>query len=332
MTKSSPFIRARQISEADIEAMAELFGHGFGSPVKLYRQIFEILRAHETPPGFPKYGWLLEVDGVIVGGLILVYSDIGLNGCSAIRCHVAAWYFKPEFRSYSTILNLRALGHKEVTYVNLTAAPVARPIIEAQGFQKYSQGQFFAVPVLKFGFATEIVKLVKTESLPEKYKGGSEYDLVLDHERYGCIGIWCVTPNSAHPFVFQRRSIKRFVPGVRLIYCRDVSELVRFSAPLGSYLAARGMMVISIDANEAIRGLPGRYCDDLRPLWYKGTKPRLGDLAYTLRAIFPLYSTQLSYAQVLGIKLQSLAQKISNRAITAVPVKLVQLRSWTRSS
>ena len=42
----------------------------------------------------------------------------------------------------------QALRHKHVTYLNVSPAPHTLPIIEAQGFARYCDGVFVAVPML----------------------------------------------------------------------------------------------------------------------------------------------------------------------------------------
>jgi hypothetical protein len=286
-TRTNPVIRVREISDADTGMMADFFGRGLGYRAEAYRNIFEILRNHKTPPRFPKYGYLAEADGSVVGGIILIYSSLGPDERRAIRCHVTAWYFEPEFRGYAVLFTSRALNRNEVTYLNLSARAKAAAIIEAQGFKKYSHGQFIAVPALKMrkGHA----RIAGIDAIPEILCEPHERDLLLDHEKQGCICMWCLTADRAYPFVFQPRVIKRIIPGVRLIYCREIGDLVRFASPIGVYLAARGKLVISVDANAPIEGLPGKYFDGVQPRWYKGARPRLGDLAYTLPALFPPY-------------------------------------------
>jgi hypothetical protein len=75
---------------------------------------------------------------------------------------------------------------------------------------------------------------------------------------------------------------------VELIYYRDIEDLVRFAGPLGRFLVARGKLVIAIDANGPIAGLPGRYFEGKWPRFFKGpAPPRLGDISYTQAAMFP---------------------------------------------
>ena len=37
---------------------------------------------------------------------------------------------------------------RDVTYINISPAPPTWPVVEAQGFRRFSEGQFFAVPAL----------------------------------------------------------------------------------------------------------------------------------------------------------------------------------------
>ena len=56
---------------------------------------------------------------------------------------------------------------KDVTYLNVSPAPHTRPIIEAQGFARYCDGIFIAVPLLNgFFFAGEPVKLFGAQQKP----------------------------------------------------------------------------------------------------------------------------------------------------------------------
>jgi hypothetical protein len=98
----------------------------------------------------------------------------------------------------------------------------------------------------------------------------------------------CETRGSRHPFVFGRRSKfgSRSVPFAHLIYCRTLEEFVRFSGPLGRFMARQGIPLIAIAANGPLKALTGKYVDE-QPQFFKGPEPpRLGDVAYSERAMF----------------------------------------------
>ena len=150
MDCSVPAIRCRLIGEADIAAVAALLGRGFPKrTLQFWSDALARLARREPPPGFPKYGYLLESGEVPVGALLLICSTLREGGRLATRCNLSSWYVEPAYRAYATLLVSQALGDKDATYTNVSAAPHTWPIIEAQGFSRYCDGVFVAVPMLK---------------------------------------------------------------------------------------------------------------------------------------------------------------------------------------
>lgn len=276
-----PKIQTREIVDGDIPHVSQLLARGLGYPLEYYLRVLQRLKEHPTPKGFPKYGYALEVDGKLLGVILLIFSTIRPG---VTRCHVASWCVEPAYRAYASLFILKGLNHPDVTYLNVSARPSTIPIIEAQGFSKYSNGQFVAVPILNFARG-ERTKIVKVPSIPDAPFESFEQDLLTAHANFGCMSVWCVTPTRAYPFVFQSRFFKGFLPGVQLIYCRNIDNFVRFAGPIGCFLASRGKLLVSIDLNGPIAGLVGRYFDGIHPRYYKGPKPALGDLAYTQAVI-----------------------------------------------
>ena len=77
-----------------------------------------------------------------VGAILMICSALRAGGTLAPRCNLSSWYVEPAFRTYAPLLVSHALRHKDVTYLNVSAAPHTWPIIEAQGFSRYSEGLF----------------------------------------------------------------------------------------------------------------------------------------------------------------------------------------------
>ena len=247
----------------------------------------ERLAKHPTPTGFPKYGYLLEADDSVVGVILLIFTTIGSGTESITRCNVSSWYVDPAFRMYATLLTLRALKQKDVTYLNISPAAHVQQIIEAQGFSRYSNGQFVALPVLSRTSGHTDVRVISARKHPIMHFDSFERELILSHLKYGCIGLWCATSKCAYPFVFLPRAVYGFVPCAQLIYCRDIKDFVRFAGPIGRFLFLRGRPLVIIDANGPIPELVGKYFKGISPKYFKGPyPPRLGDLAYTEAPIF----------------------------------------------
>ena len=283
MDCSVPAIRCRQIGKADISAVAGLLNRGFPNRTqKFWCDALARLTQREPPPGLPKYGYLLESGDAPVGAILVICSTIGEGSKRTTRCNLSSWYVEPAYRTYASLLVTQALGHKDVTYTNVSAAPHTWPIIEAQGFSRYCDGIFVAAPMLKNLFGVRGVRVRDGRQTPAGPFDPAERDILLRHAEHGCISLWCETAERAYPFVFRPRLVKRAIPCAQLIYCGDVDDFVRFAGPIGRYLAWRGKPFVIIDSNGAIPGLLGTFRRGSMAKYFKGPqRPRLGDLAYT---------------------------------------------------
>lgn len=285
-----PKVRSRQINDGDIDGVVDLLTRGFHLRSRDYWQrALEKLASHRTPPGMPKFGYLLESGGELVGVILLIFSSIPDESAARMRCNVSSWYVEPAYRGHASLLISQAIKHKNVTYVNISPAMHTRPIVEAQGFSRYSNGQFVAAPALSMTGPGGAVKVIAVETRPDVHFESAELDLLLAHREHGCTSLWAVTPERAHPFVFMPRVANGIVPCAQLIYCRDIDDFIRLARPIGRYLAARGRPLIIIDSNGPVPGLVGKYIDGKAPKYFKGPDPpHFGDIAYTEAVLFGL--------------------------------------------
>jgi hypothetical protein len=288
MVSSVPSVRCRQIEERDIAAVVALLTRGFPNRTRQFWQhALAQLERRNPPAGLPKYGYLLESDGVAVGAILLICSAMrNCSGEMATRCNLSSWYVEPAFRAYATLLVSQALRHKNVTYLNVSAAPHTWPIIEAQGFSRYCDGIFIAMPMLSGLFGGAEAKVLDAKQTPTVPFDPSEQEVLTQHAAHGCISLWCETADGAYPFVFRPRVVKHLMPCAQLIWCRDVADFVRFAGPIGRHLALRGRPFVIVDSNAPIPGLVGTFRFGSMPKYFKGPqRPRLGDLAYTEYAV-----------------------------------------------
>jgi hypothetical protein len=289
-------IRCREIQPQDIDGIANLLHTGFPERNRdHWVRTLDRLASHPTPPGYPKFGYLLESDGTPVGVLLLIFSSTPASGETRIRANVASWYVDPAFRSYATLLTSRALARKNVTFLNITPARHTWPILEAQGFTACGAGLFKALPFFRAGPPGTRVTAVSAETSPGDDLSSADITLLRHHASYGCISLICTAAKRRYPFVFTRRShqwksahvpISMSLPHALLVYCRDLEEFVQFAGPLSRFLAWRGMPMVFIESNGPIRGLIGRF-SAISPKFYRGPHPpHIGDIAYTERVMF----------------------------------------------
>jgi hypothetical protein len=278
---SSPPVRCRQIKADDLDAVSDLLARGFpAKPRKYWTTALERLAARGAPEGCPEFGYLLEADGVVVGALLLIFSQRG----DQVRCNISSWYVEPAHRGQAALLAAMASKLKHVTYLNTSAATHTWPILEAQGYRRYSEGQLLAFPALNWRRGGRVARLGEHAAHADL----EDYDLLAAHAEAGCLALVCETPDGFAPFVFLRRRVDRLPFAVmQLVYARDTESFVASAGAIGRFLLGQAVPAVLCDADGPIAGLPGLFFKDRTPRFYKGpARPALNDLAFTEMVVF----------------------------------------------
>ena len=286
MTLQTPVLRCRSIAEKDLDAVAALLCEGFPDRAKAYwTRALDVLRTRETPQEYTRYGLLLEADGVCVGVLLQIYARLDEGAAAMVRCNLSSWYVAPAFRSYAPLLVSRALRHREVTYLNVSPAAHTWPILQAQGYRRYSEGQ---LAVLSFLSLRGIGARVRSYRPGEGGFTPQRTALLDAHVALGLTVATCGRGATRTAFAFLPREVKGLgLRAAQLAWCEDTESFLRFSGPLGRWLLWRGLPLVILDACGPARGLVGRFFKDRAPKYFRGAEaPRLNDLAYTEAVLF----------------------------------------------
>jgi hypothetical protein len=291
-------LKIREILDGDIDPVANLLTRGFPRAKRYWEVRLERLRTRSIPHDMPRYGYMLEADGELVGVILSISSYRRVEDRREIFSDLAAWYVDPAYRSHATQLLRRALSNRDTTYLSLSAAIHVRPIFEALGFKAYSRGQFLGIPSLARN--RQRTHIVPANRFNELALDERERALLESQASYGCIAFCCVTEGKIHPFVFLPRTIRRFIPCAQLVYCRNVADLTDVAGSVGRHLLSIGRPFVLVDANGPIPGLPGKYFHNQTPKYYKGSvTPALGDLTETEATIFGIWSPADAYRKRL---------------------------------
>jgi hypothetical protein len=280
-------LRCREISEADIDAVADLLTRGFvGRPRSYWMQGLRRQAARQVPGGYPRFGYMLDCDGLPVGVLLLLYTARTDGAETAIYCNLSSWYVEPAFRNYAPLLTKIAQKNAEVTYLNISPATWTWPIIEAQGFVPYCNGLFFSLPALSRIRPGMTVETIAADARTIEGLSDSEAELLTRHARYGCLSLICRTASGdALPFILLPVRIRRgwiAPPAMQLMYCRDIADYVRCAGAIGRLLIRHGKISVLLDANGGVPGLIGLYTEARGRKYFKGPhRPRLANLTDT---------------------------------------------------
>jgi hypothetical protein len=280
-------IRCREITAADIDAVADLLTRGFVTRSRAYwMQGLRRQAAREIPKGYPRFGYMLDAGGEAVGVLLLLYTSRASGNEAAVYCNLSSWFVDPKYRNYAALLTRIAQRHQEVTYLNISPARWTWPIIETQGFNSYCSGLFFSVPALSRARPGTSVELVASDTREIAGLRPSEAELLIRHAGYGCLSLVCRTAGGETlPFILQPLRVRRgwlAPPAMQLMYCRDVAEFVRCAGAIARLLIRRGKVSVILDANGPVPGLAGIFSRARGRKYFKGPhQPRLADLTDT---------------------------------------------------
>jgi hypothetical protein len=280
-------IRCREISETDIDAVADLLTRGFyGRPRDYWMQGLRRQAEREVPAGYPRFGYMIDNSGVPAGVLLLIYSVRNDGAESAIYCNLSSWYVEPAFRNYAPMLTKIAQKNKEVTYINISPATWTWPIIETQGFGAYCTGLFFSIPALSRVPAGMSIETVMADTRAVAGLSTTEVEMLARHARYGCLSLVCRTVNDdALPFILLPMRIRRgwiAPPAMQLIYCRDITDYMQCAGAIGRRLLRHAKISVMLDSNGPITGLTGFFSKARGRKYFKGPhQPRLADLTDT---------------------------------------------------
>jgi hypothetical protein len=279
--------RCREITETDIDAVADLLTRGFvGRSREYWMQGLRRQATCEVPNGYPRFGYMLDHAGMAVGVLLLLYTSRIIDCEALIHCNLSSWYVDPEYRNYATMLTSIAQRHKNVTYFNISPARWTWPIIEAQGFRSYCSGLFFSIPALSRTTAGTTVETISPDTPAIAGVSESEVELLTRHARYGCLSLVCRSATGeAFPFILMPMRIRRgwiSPPAMQLIYCRNVADYVQCAGAIGRALIRHGKISVLLDANGPVPGLVGIYTSARGRKYFKGPhRPRLANLTDT---------------------------------------------------
>ena len=280
-------IRCREISETDIDAVADLLTRGFfGRSRGYWMKGLRRQAEREVPDGYPRFGYMINNNGVPAGVLLLIYTARTDSAETAIYCNLSSWYVEPAFRNYAPMLTKIAQKNKEVTYINISPATWTWPIIETQGFSTYCRGLFFSAPALSRVPAGMTIETITPDTKTIAGLPANEADMLTRHARYGCLTVVCRTADgNALPFILVPMRIRRgwiAPPAMQLIYCRDIADFVQCAGIIGRFLLRHGKISVLLDSNGAVPGLVGFFSNARGRKYFKGPhQPRLADLTDT---------------------------------------------------
>ena len=284
-----PGVGCRPFDEGDWEGVADCLRRGFAERSRGYWiEALTRLSLRPAVADFPRYGFVLEKSGKIVGAVLTLYArHRGLEG-DEIRCNLSSWSVDEEFRPYASRMIATVIMRKDVVYTNISPSPGTLKLNKAFGFRLFSGGQVAFFPVLNAMPRADRVLEARSDLAEMTQLSDNERYILLEHAALGCLSLMCICDGLALPLVLKlRRILRGLIPCCQVVYCRSHADLARCAGVMGRFLLSRGKLLCLVDAMGPIAGLFGRYFPKKGLKYFKGPKsPSPGDLTFTEMVLF----------------------------------------------
>jgi hypothetical protein len=269
----------REIAHDDLSGIKDLLCEGFPRRSEAYwRGALQSLDERPDVEGYPKFGYLLEVEGKAEGVLLLLTSSQE----GRIFSNLSSWYVREPHRKFATFLFQRSMRIKGGSYVNLSPSPGVLPIAKAFGFKPYTLGTFLIEPRAAFKRGSAQVSSASAEEVVQLC--GEDLtlrDTVQRHIKFGCRGLKIEDDHGAILALYRGTRFKRYLPTAQFVF-GDIDRMVAAAGPLYRALIKQGIVCALLDRPEHLD--PGFGISALadRGIRYaKGTPPKVGNLLET---------------------------------------------------
>lgn len=272
----------REIADDDLVAVHELLVEGF--PLRsgdYWAKGLANLGSLAPVEGFPRYGYLVDVDGAAQGVLLTVTS----GGDQGARTNFSSWYVREGYRQFATFLLRHALKLRNTTFLNTSPSAHVLPIIKAFGFEPYTTGMVMLDlrTALRGRSSRGSVQRIGIDDLANLSEPVRQ--IVEDHLRMGCDVLRLEAQGRAGLLIHRRKWIRRSLPCSQVILV-DLELMTELAGPVMRALASRGSVLALCDVDQAPAVATGRLVQwGIR--YFKGAvAPPVADLAYSELAVF----------------------------------------------
>lgn len=181
MTTAQPRVRPAQAAdEAAVIALLVRARQWTGDPDRL-RPLFR----YEWDAAVPNRGFVVEVEGCVVGFCGAIYSDRQRRDHTERICSFSFYWVDPEHRSASLRLLQAALTQPGFTFTSLSPNANSRAILRRLGFREASAGYRLCLPFPGWPLPRGMRLLHRPEDLLPLLDTADER-LVRSHIPYGC--------------------------------------------------------------------------------------------------------------------------------------------------
>ena len=187
----------------------------------------------------PNNGFLIRVDGQIVGGIGAIYAQRLINGKPEKFCNITSWCVLDQYRSQSMRLAIAVTSQPGFHFTDLTPTEVVSKTLQFLKFKPMNERQA-VFPNFPWPFSLLAgVHVITDPDEIEQVLSSEERKAYMDHGHLSWLNHLAVGRPGAFCHVVYKRTQLKGVPGAFVLATSDPRRFLRHRFALGSHLLLR---------------------------------------------------------------------------------------------
>lgn len=190
----------------------------------------------------PNHGFVLRVDGAIVGGIGAFYAEREIQGAPHRTCNISSWCVLDAYRTQSMRLAMALTSQPGFSFSDFSPTQVVAGTLSFLKFKNLPDGEWVLpnLPLPSTGRVLTVpaeIEATLSGSALQDYRQHSDFPW-LRHVVVGRPGSWCHV-------IYKRRALKGLASAA-VLHASDRAALVRHWRRLGCHFLARGLLLAQL--------------------------------------------------------------------------------------
>jgi hypothetical protein len=210
-------------------------------------------------PAKPNNGFVLRLDGRIVGGIGAIYAERRVRGRFERFCNITSWCVLDSFRAQSMRLAMALTAQSGFHFTDLTPTEVVSKTLQFLKFRPMDERQAVWPNVPWPVAALSGTRVVAQPAMVERMLAEDDADAYRDHRHLPWLGHAVVGDKTHSCYVVWKRSQWKRVPGACILALGDAETFLRHRMAFGSHLLVRHGLCYTRIETRLLPRLP-RFC------------------------------------------------------------------------
>jgi hypothetical protein len=187
----------------------------------------------------PNNGYMIKVDGEIVGGIGAIYSQRIINGNPEKFCNITSWCVLDQYRSQSMRLALAVTSQPGFNYTDLTPTEVVSKTLQFLKFKPMNERQA-VFPNFPWPLGRPAgIRVVSDADEIEQVLSPEDRKAYMDHRHLPWLNHLAVGRPGAYCHVVYKTTQLKGVAGAFVLAVSDPQLFLGYRFALGSHLLLR---------------------------------------------------------------------------------------------